>query len=655
MPLRAQEIMFNRAPLANDAYAELPLGAIKPQGWLLDQLKRQRDGMTGHLDSLYPSVVGDNNAWLGGEGDTWERGPYWIDGLLPLAYLLDDEQMIRKALRWVEAFLSSSREDGYFGNTISRPYIPGLQRGNAEDWWPKMVALKILKQYYMATGDKRVLDVMTRYFRYQLRELPKHPLGHWTFWGKWRGGDNLEMVLWLYNHTGDAFLLELADLIHSQTQPWTETLSGTEYLPRQNTLHCVNLGQGFKEPVVWWQRSHDDADLQAPVKGMKTIRETIGLPTGLWAGDELTQYGDPTRGSEFCTAVEMMYSLEGMLRISGDLRWAEQLERIAYNALPTQATDDCNARQYFQQTNQISCTRRSHSFSTEHNGTDLIFGLLTGYPCCTCNWHQGWPKLVQNLWYASRDGGLAALVYAPSCVTTVLDGKQVTITEETTYPFEETVTIRVNFPGKYRKNAKPTGKFPLHFRIPEWCDSATVKTSEGELHPKAGETVEISRIWHDGDVVVLHFPMSVQTERWYSYGTVVKRGPLVYALKMNEIWTLKHFEGDDVAQYGSSYYEVTSDSPWNYGFDLEKIKEPDAFSVEERPLAPGEYPWNLSGAPIKIRAKALVIRDWTENRGSAGQVQYFNECFSDVDGKTEIELIPYGCTTLRICEFPLRW
>ena len=88
MPVRAQDIVFNRAPLADDAFAELPLGAIKPQGWLLDQLQRQRDGMTGHLDSLYAPVVGDNNAWIGGDGDTWERGPYWIDGLLPLAYIL---------------------------------------------------------------------------------------------------------------------------------------------------------------------------------------------------------------------------------------------------------------------------------------------------------------------------------------------------------------------------------------------------------------------------------------------------------------------------------------------------------------------------------------------------------------------------------------
>ena len=648
------DIVFNRAPLADDAYAELPLGAIRPQGWLLDQLQRQRDGMTGHLDSLYAIVVGDDNAWIGGEGDTWERGPYWIDGLLPLAYILDDETLIRKALKWTEAMLTSAREDGYFGNAVSRPYIEGLQRGKAEDWWPKMVALKILKQYYMATADPRVLDVMTGYFRYELAHLPEHPLEYWTDWGKWRGGDNLEMIWWLYNRTGEAFLLELGDLVHRQTHPWTQILSGQDVLARQNALHCVNLGQGFKEPVVWWQRSKADEDLQAPVKGMETIRRTIGLPTGLWAGDEMTQFGEPTRGSEFCTAVEMMYSLEGMLRVTGDLRWAEQLERVAYNALPTQATDACDARQYFQQTNQVACTREIRNFSTEHNGTDVVFSLLGGYPCCTCNWHQGWPKLVQNLWYASRDGGLAALVYAPSSVSAVLDGREVTITEETAYPFDGTVTVRIDFPGKFRKRAMPSATFPLYFRIPAWTEGATVSAGGQEWHPTPGETLRIERTWGKGDEVVLHFPMKVKTEGWYSGATVVERGPLVYALKMEEKWTRKAFEGADAERYGPWYYEVSSDSTWCYGFTSDQLAKPEeTFTLSERPWT-GAYPWNQENNPLTLRAKAHVMTRWETARGSAGPMAYFGQSRDDVGEETVIELIPYGCTTLRICEFPTR-
>ena len=137
----AQDYVFNRAPLAPTDFAELPIGAIKAEGWLHDQLVRQKDGMTGHLDELYSEVVGADNAWIGGEGDTWERGPYWLDGLVPLAYLLGDEELIAKSKVWTEAMLTMTYEDGYFGNRISRKYIEGFQRGKAEDWWPKMVAL----------------------------------------------------------------------------------------------------------------------------------------------------------------------------------------------------------------------------------------------------------------------------------------------------------------------------------------------------------------------------------------------------------------------------------------------------------------------------------------------------------------------------------
>ena len=192
--LEAQDYIANRAPLTESRFMELPIGAVKADGWLRQQLVLQKEGLTGHLDELYRNVVGPRNAWLGGDGDAWERGPYWIDGLLPLAYLLDDKDLKDKAQVWVEAILGSQKENGYFGPDTDRGPEPGLQRDNSHDWWPKMVALKIVKQYYMATGDERVIPFLDRYFRYQLANLPQTPLDNWTFWGAQRGGDNLEIV-----------------------------------------------------------------------------------------------------------------------------------------------------------------------------------------------------------------------------------------------------------------------------------------------------------------------------------------------------------------------------------------------------------------------------------------------------------------------------
>ena len=153
----------NRSPLAHKPYVELPLGAVKPDGWLRDQLLRQASGMTGHLDEIVPNIMGDRNGWLGGDGDKWERGPYWIDGLVPLAYILDDQSLKDKAQRWIEWTLASQQEDGFFGPGEDLPNVDGLQRDRTHDWWPRIVVLKFLQQYYDATGDARVIDFMTKY------------------------------------------------------------------------------------------------------------------------------------------------------------------------------------------------------------------------------------------------------------------------------------------------------------------------------------------------------------------------------------------------------------------------------------------------------------------------------------------------------------
>ena len=187
----------NRYPLLRKPLMELPLGSIKPKGWLHEMLVRQKNGASGQMDVLYPSVMGKRNGWLGGDGDQWERGPYWIDGLLPLAYILDDDVLKAKVQPWIEWALQSQREDGFFGPEKDYPGEPGLQRDNSQDWWPRMVVLKILQQYYSATNDKRVVAFMTKYFRYQLNTLPQKPLGHWSSWAEFRACDNLQAVYWL--------------------------------------------------------------------------------------------------------------------------------------------------------------------------------------------------------------------------------------------------------------------------------------------------------------------------------------------------------------------------------------------------------------------------------------------------------------------------
>lgn len=652
---KGKDVQFNRAPLAPRAYAELPLGAIKAEGWLYEMLDRQRKGLTGRLDELYPLVMGERNGWLGGDGDLWERGPYWIDGLLPLAYILDDEALKAKVQPWIEWTLASQDSEGYFGPVKEYPHEEGLQRNLARDWWPKMVMLKVLQQYYSATGDERVIECMTKYFRYQLKELPSKPLNHWSYWGKERGGDNLAMVYWLYNITGDEFLLELGDLIYRQTVDWASIFGlRTDDLYRQHSRHTVNLAHGFKTPAIYYQRTGDKSLIEDLYRGEKAIKSTIGYPTGLWGGDESIRFGNPVFGSELCTAVEMLYSLENVLQITGDVHWGDYIERVAYNVLPTQVDDNYMVRQYYQQLNQVEVSLSNREFSTPYAGSEQLFGLLTGYPCCTSNMHQAWPKFTQNLWYATPDNGLAAMLYAPSSVEAEVNGRKVKIVERTQYPFEDSVLFEISVVGARSHT------FPLHLRVPQWSKGTTIRVNgkEETIVPVNGVVV-LNRKWNSGDKLEISFDAEVVVSRWYDRGIAVERGALLYALKMEERWDRKEFPEHLHRRFGKEYYEVHSTTPWNWGFVREDVKAENlaqTFTFERKEMT-SNYPWNVASAPLIIKAKVHEMTNWRIYNGSVGPINYRmrNGDIADIaHEESVVELIPYGCTTLRIALFPER-
>lgn len=641
-------------------YSEVPLGAVKPKSWLLHQLQIMRDGTTGHLDEVYAKLR-DDNGWLGGKGDGWEETPYWLDGAVPLAYLLDDERLKTKILKYINWVIDHQRTSGYFGPVTRAEREKGVEitpenPEDGEDWWPKMVMLKVLRQYYTATRDPRVISFMQRYFKYQLATLKKCPLGKWTQWAEARGYDNMMTVQWLYDKTKEDHLLELAELLESQTFDWNKWFAGRDWVIRaaayqdhENWMrrHGVNVGMALKAPVINYQRTGDKKYVETLHTVFNDLMTLHGLPNGMFSADEDLHANDPVQGVELCAVVETMFSLEQAIAMTGDPQYMDALEKIAFNALPTQTTDDYNNKQYFQVANQVHVCKGVFDFSLPFNREmNNVFGMRSGYTCCLANMHQGWTKFAKHLWYRTSDKGLAALTFAPNELT-LKAGKQnteITIHEKTAYPFDDTVHFSIS--------TKKQVDFPLHLRIPRWCKDAVIALNGKVLQkPEAGKVITIDRAWKDGDEIKLILPMEMRTAECGRNARAIERGPLVYALKQEERWEKGHDEKE------GDYYSVYPRADWNYGI-LKKIVDDPVKNLEIKKVreVDDHFVWNLEHAPIEITAPAKKIPGWGIINGVApSPVTDRTGIFrGKVDDKEEkITLVPYGCTKIRIVAFPV--
>jgi hypothetical protein len=620
----------------------LPLGAIRPRGWLRRQLEIQATGLTGHLHEIWPDV-GPKSGWLGGDGESWERGPYFLDGLVPLAYLLDDGRLKATAQRFIEWTLTNQQPDGWIG-----------PRRNT-DWWPNYVILKVLTQYYEVTGDPRVIPALTKYFAHHLAAGRGKPLQQWAVF---RWADELVTVVWLYNRTGDPALLDLARMLHAQGadwKKWYEEFPFTEKVTEEQIglkpglgvfpdaamfAHGVNNGMALKTSAVWSIVSREDADRTAIYRALDVLDRYHGLPNGMFSATEHYAGPDPSQGVELCAVVEALYSLQQVLTVNPDPALADRMERIAMNALPATFTADMWAHQYNQQPNQVACTREKRPWVS--NGPESnLFAMEPNFGCCTANMHQGWPKLVQSLWMATRDGGLAAVLYAPSEVTTVAGGVPVTILEETEYPFRDTVTFTIT--------PERPAQFPLTLRIPAWAAGATISLNgAAPRSAPAGDATFEQVTWKAGDRIVLTLPMKTRLSTWVRDSVAVERGPLVYSLRLDEDWTEIASGMKYPAVAPAKDWQVTPKSPWNYGLAVTP-ETVASLVVSEKPI--GDFPFSPLGAPIEIAAPARRIPAWTLVDGSAGPLPQSPVASRE---KTEtVTLVPYGSAKLRVTAFPV--
>ena len=591
---------------------------IKPQGWLKRQLEIQAEGLSGNLDKVWRDVR--DSAWIGGEAEGWERVPYWLDGFIPLAYLLENEDMIARAKKYIDAILSFQKPDGWIC-PCSEEKIPTY------DTWAVQLISKVLVVYYECSGDARIPKALYRVLK-NYYDLLKNGTIHLFQWGKYRWFETFIAIRFLSDRYQEPWLAELASILHEQgadyssmTELWKRPLNKWTF-----DTHIVNLCMMLKyEALTCDLLGKDYTDVADRL--VTVLREYNGTPVGLFTGDECLSGLSPVQGTELCAVAEQMYSYEWLLARTGDSKWAERLEMLAFNALPATISDDMWTHQYVQQSNQIACQRFPGKSFFRTNGKEAhLFGLEPNFGCCTANFNQAWPKLALST-FMHRDGAVFSAVPIPATLKT----EELSITLETCYPFENKL--------KYIADTKKDTK--LYVRVPSFAKSLTVNgkpatpCAELVFDLPAGKTTQVE-IAFDTVPQLFDRPHSLKTVKC---GSLVFSLPIAYEKKMYE------YEKDLVERkFPYCDYEYIPKSDWNYAYAS------PFFTVEQRGLS--DVPFSSENPPIVLKAQVKKIA-WGLEDG------YDTVCAKQPESRTpltkaeEIELHPYGCAKLRMTELPL--
>lgn len=660
----------NRAPLQQSRYVKLPLGAVQPSGWLLAQLTVQANGLTSHLDEVWNVV--EESAWKGELGEnvtpeccTARFVPRWLEGLTALSGVLHDDRL----------------------EALGKPYMEyALSVKEPASVTPSVTAWchfgRFLPEYYALSGDPRAIHIARIILDYadSVRDSTNKSVVEPK-----RLGMLLSFGIWYYNQTGDKDIPALLErCTKACVDDWTNYFTTFPDDPKY-FIHFpdvtaqkspdeplskwdrqgIDVTQSIQYPVLYSLISDDQRQRKDVLEGIANLDKGYGQVGGRWAADEWLASTDPTAGTELCGVEETLFCFENNFAVMGDARFADRIEQLIFNSFPGTCTADMWAHQYDQQANQVLVSVAKRPWHANRD-TANIYGFTPNFPCCLSNMHSPWPRYVESMWMATADNGLVAVGYGPCQFNAkVAEGKHVEIVEETDYPFSDRVKVTVH--------CNEPLSFPLHFRIPSWSNQAEVSIAGEPVssHPQSGTMFKVERQWKDGDVVALNFNFKVRTETRRNNAVAIAWGPLYFVLRIGEAFekipevVLSPDNGGatPVAPAGCVYWHIAPTTNWNYALSIDRNNpqcEMTFNKISSIPFAQKGEPVRAAGStdylpwhedvPMILKVKAKLVPQWGMNGGNAAPVPV--SPVSTRQPETVVELIPYGCSRLRIAEFP---
>ena len=589
---------------------------IKPEGWLKRQLTIQAEGLSGNLHKIWPDVR--DSAWIGGEREGWERVPYWLDGFVPLAYLLEREDLIADAEKYINAIVAAQQDDGWI--------CPCKREKRAGyDTWAVQLICKTLKVYYDCSGDERIPDVIYRVLK-NYYEMLKNGEIKLFGWAKFRWFETFISLNFLYEKYKENWIKDLAGILKKQGFDYNAAVKKWKkprHVWRRNT-HIVNIAMMLKSEAVSHDLLGEEYTDQAE-KFRKILDRYNGTAFEGFTGDEVLSGLDPTKGTECCAIVEQMYSYEELFAHTGDNKWAEYLEVLGFNALPATLSEDMWTHQYVQQVNQIACRKTMLMAPWSTNGPYAhTFGLAPNFGCCTANFNQGWPKFALSA-FMHRGDTVINSVMLPS----VLTDKGLTVRLETDYPFHNYM--------RYRIDAEKD--FVFKIRIPSFAEKLIVN----------GESADPE------DLVFAIRPGTTEIEVSFETAPYFKKRPNdLYALQMGSLLfavpvdyekQMREYTKRGVARkYPYCDYQFIPKTTWNYGFSA------DRFEIKYH--GSGDIPFSQDHPPITIKTDMQRI-EWGLKFPYRSIARKTPKSRKPIAEGQEIELCPYGCARLRMTEMPV--